>query len=169
MRKTSLVGARFPRPLWSVSLILKSTINEDAKRELINLIFHENSERKDKSHAYYLLGAIAFDENRIRTATKTWGYIVEEYPDSDEALMVKERINELSKGTLSVYTESIETADYSVAKLYLENANFWSKEKDDKWIIDSSWIPKVEFALKWEGFRLNNDIRFSLILFTKKI
>ena len=124
-------------------------LNDDAKRELINLIFHEDSESKDKPHAYCLLGAIAFDENRIRAATKTWGYIVEKYPNSDEALMVKERIAELSKVTLSVYTESVKTADYSLAKLYLENANFWSKEKDDRWMIDSSWIPKVEFALKW--------------------
>ena len=36
-------------------------LNDDAKRELINLIFHEDSERKDKSRAYYLLGAIAND------------------------------------------------------------------------------------------------------------
>lgn len=124
-------------------------LNDDAKRELINLIFDENVKAKDKPHAYYLLGAIAFDENRIQAATKTWGYIVEEYPNSDEALIVKERIDELSKVTLSVYTESIETADYSVAKLYLKNADFWSEDKDDRWMIDSSWIPKVEFALKW--------------------
>ena len=132
------------------AILLKAHgLNDDAKRELINFIFHENSERKDKSGAYYLLGAIAFNENKIQTAVKTWNYIIEEYPDSDEALIVKERIDEVSKVTLSVYTETVETADYSVAKLYLENANFWSKEKDDKWMIDSSWIPKVEFALKW--------------------
>ena len=66
-------------------------LNEDAKRELINLIFDEDSKDKDKSRAYYLLGEIAFDENRIQTATKTWGYIVEKYPDSDEALIIKDR------------------------------------------------------------------------------
>lgn len=124
-------------------------LNDDAKRELITLIFDENFKDKDKSRAYYLLGEIAFDENRIQTATKTWGYIVEKYPASDEALIVKERINELSKVTLSVYTESVETADYSLAKLYLKNADFWSEDKDDRWMIDSSWIPKVEFVLKW--------------------
>ncbi len=63
--------------------------------------------------------------------------------------MVKERIDELSRVTLSVYTESVETADYSLAKLYLKNADFWSEDKDERWMIDSSWIPKVEFALKW--------------------
>lgn len=124
-------------------------LNDDAKRELIDLIFDENVKGKDKPRAYYLLGEIAFDENKIRTATRTWGYIIEEYPDSDEALLVKERIDELSKVTLSVHTESVETADYSLAKLYLKNADFWSEDKDERWMIDSSWIPKVEFALKW--------------------
>ncbi len=132
------------------AILLKAHgLNDDAKRELINFIFYKDSERRDKPRAYYLLGSIALDENKIRAATKTWSYIIEKYPDSDEALIVKERIDELSKGTLSVYTESVETADYSVAKLYLKNADFWSKDKDDSWMIDSSWIPKVEFALKW--------------------
>ena len=132
------------------AILLKAHgLNDDAKRELINLIFGENFKGKDKSRAYYLLGEIAFDENRIQAATRTWGYIVEKYPDSDEALIVKERIDELSKVTLAVYTESFESTDYSVAKLYLKNAEFWSEDKDDRWMIDSSWIPKVEFALKW--------------------
>ncbi len=132
------------------AILLKAHgLNDDAKRELINLIFDENINGKHKPRAYYLLGEIAFDENRIQTATKTWGYIVEKYPDSDEALIVKERIDELSKVTLAVYTESIESADYSRAKLYLKNAEFWSEDKDDRWMIESSWIPKVEFALKW--------------------
>ena len=33
--------------------------------------------------------------------------------------------------------------------MYLKNADFWSEDKDDRWVIDSSWIPKVKFALKW--------------------
>ena len=102
-------------------------LNEDAKRELINLIFDADSKDKDKSRAYYLLEEIAFDENRIQTATKTWGYIVEKYPASDEALIVKERINELSKVTLSVYTESVETADYSLTKRNLRTRLYLSK------------------------------------------
>ena len=132
------------------AILLKAHgLNDDAKRELINLIFDENAKGKDKPRAYYLLGEIAFDENRIQSAMKTWGYIVEEYPNSDEALIVKERMDELSKVTLAVYTESIESADYSRAKLYLKNAEFWSEDKDNRWMIDPSWIPKVEFALKW--------------------
>jgi tetratricopeptide (TPR) repeat protein len=132
------------------AILLKAHgLNDDAKRELINLIFDENVKGKDKPRAYYLLGEIAFDENRIQTATKTWGYIVAEYPNSDEALIAKERIDELSKVTLAVYTESLESDDYSIAKLYLKNADFWSEDKDTRWQVDSSWIPKIEFALKW--------------------
>ena len=132
------------------AILLKAHgLNDDAKRELINLIFDENVKGKDKPRAYYLLGEIAFDENKIQTATKTWGYIVEKYPDSDEALIAKERMDELSKVTLSVYTENLESDDYSVAKLYLKNADFWSESKEDRWMIDSNRIPKVEFALKW--------------------
>ena len=132
------------------AILLKAHgLNDDAKRELIDLIFDENAKGKDKPRAYYLLGEIAFDENRIQSAIKTWGYIVEEYPNSDEALIVKERMDEVSKVTLAVYTESFESADYSRAKVYLKNAEFWSEDKDDRWMIDASWIPKVEFALKW--------------------
>ena len=132
------------------AILLKAHgLNDNAKRELIDLIFDENFKGTDKSRAYYLLGEIAFNENRIQAATKTWGYIVEKYPDSDEALMVKERMDELSKVTLTVHTESFEIDDYSVAKLYLKNADFWAEGKDDRWMIDSSWIPKIEFALKW--------------------
>ena len=132
------------------AILLKAHgLNDDAKRELINLIFDEKVKGKNKPRAYYLLGETAFNENRIQAATKTWGYIVEKYPDSDEALIIKERIDELSKVNLAVYTESLESADYSVAKLYLKNADFWSEGKNESWIIDSSWIPKMEFALKW--------------------
>lgn len=145
----AISGLRIDASIEKAILLKVHGLNDDAKRELINLIFDDDFEKKNKARAYYLLGEIAFDENKIQTATKTWGYIVAEYPNSDEALMVKERMDELSKVTLAVYTESVESDDYSVAKLYLKNADFWSKDKDDRWIIDPSWIPKVEFALKW--------------------
>lgn len=142
-------GLTIDASMEKATLLKAHGLNDDAKRELINLIFDKNTKGKDKPRAYYLLGEIAFDENRIQIAIETWAYIVAEYPDSDEASIVKERIDELSKMTLALYTESLENADYSVAKLYLKNADFWSKDKADRWIIDGSWIPKVEFALKW--------------------
>ena len=32
---------------------------------------------------------------------------------------------------------------------YLRHADFGSRDKSDRFLIDSSWIPKVETAIKW--------------------
>ncbi|MCD4712067.1 MAG: hypothetical protein K8R73_02180 [Clostridiales bacterium] len=60
--------------------------------------------------------------------------------------MVKDRINELSEIVGESAKESIKNA---VALSYLRHGDFWSKRKDDIFKIDSSWIPKVETAMKW--------------------
>lgn len=118
---------------------------QDARRELVNVIFGDTTDA-DKASAYYLLGNIAFEENRISLALDSWQDLIEKYPDSVQAIEVKDRVNELAE----IVGESIELSiDNAVALSYLRHGDFWSRGKDDRFIIDSSWISNVDAAVKW--------------------
>jgi len=120
-------------------------LKQESKTELIAVIF-SRAATKSKAHAYYLLGGIAFDENKISTALESWTTLSKKYPKSRHASLVKDRIKELSEIVGESAKESIENV---VALSYLRHGDFWSKGKDSTFTIDSSWIPKVESATKW--------------------
>ena len=117
----------------------------EAKLELIEII-HTRSADVDKASAYYQLGGIAFDENSISVALQSWTTLVDQYPSSPEAALVKEKINALSEVVGESAKQSVNNA---VASSYLRHADFWSKSKSNTFTIDSSWIPNVETAIKW--------------------
>jgi tetratricopeptide (TPR) repeat protein len=117
----------------------------EAKLELIEII-HTRSADVDKASAYYQLGGIAFDENSISVALQSWTTLVDQYPSSPEAALVKEKISALSEVVGESAKQSVNNA---VASSYLRHADFWSKSKSNMFTIDSSWIPKVEAAIKW--------------------
>ena len=121
-------------------------LTTDAKRELINLIFEKRSKSDDKAQAYYLLGNIAFSEDRIKVALNSWEHLVDKYPNSEEAGLVKDRIAELSEIVIGSAKENLDNA---IARSYLRHADFWSEDKSEIFKIDSSWIPNVEAAIKW--------------------
>jgi len=126
-------------------MLLNLDLKMDAKREYIDVIFSNNSE-SDKAKAYYQLGNIAFSEMNISGALDSWNSLVKKYPLSKEAGLVKNKIDDLRK----VVNESLDKEiDNAVAKSYLKNADFWSAGKDNKFIIDSSWITVTEAAVKW--------------------
>ena len=118
----------------------------EAKRELIDLIFERGSKKDDKAQAYYLLGNIAFGEDRIKAAFNSWKDLVDKYPNSEEAGLVRDRITELSEIVVGSAKESLDNA---VARSYLRHAEFWSKDKRDVFMIDSSWISNINAAVKW--------------------
>lgn len=120
-------------------------LTNEAKKELIEVIFSQAS-AEDKAHSYYLLGSIAFRSNEVSVALETWKKLSEKYPRSSFAIMVEDRINELSQ---IVGESTRETIDNAIAQSYLRNGDFWSEGKATKFNIDSSWIPNVEAALKW--------------------
>ena len=147
----SLCFISLPSLVLAASLEKAILLNEhgltiDAKRELIDLIFEKESKADDKAQAYYLLGNIAFGEDRIKAALNSWKYLVEKYPNSEEAELVRDRIAELSEIVIGSAKESVDNA---VARSYLRHADFWSEDKSDVFMIDSSWIPKVEAGVKW--------------------
>jgi tetratricopeptide (TPR) repeat protein len=89
---------------------------------------------------------MAFDENKISVALDSWRDLSEKYPDSEQAKIVKDRIQELAEIVGESAKESIENA---VALSYLRHGDFWSRGKTNIFMIDSSWIPNVESAIKW--------------------
>jgi tetratricopeptide (TPR) repeat protein len=116
----------------------------EAKKELIDIIFTKDD--KSKPEAYYILGTIAFGERNISSALDSWKKLVEKYPKSSQALLVKDRVKQLAEITGEVTKVTIENA---VAQSYLRHADFWSEHKKEIFLIDSSWIHVVEASIKW--------------------
>lgn len=126
-------------------MLLKYGLSQEAKIELINIVFGDYEETI-KAKAYYFLGNIAFDENKVSVALETWKELYTKYPESSEAIIVKDRIKDLTDIVGDISKETIANA---IAVSYLRNGDFWSKGKSDKFLIDSSWIPNIETAVKW--------------------
>lgn len=119
-------------------------LQKEAKAELIDVIFSKSD--NDKAQAYYLLGSIAFEENRVTVALNTWRNLIDKYPKSEQAIIVNGKINELTE---IVDESDQETIQNAVALSYLRHGDFWSKGKDNIFNIDASWIPHVETAIQW--------------------
>lgn len=127
-------------------LLNEHGLTTDAKRELIDIIFEKHGKANDKAQAYYLLGNIAFEEDRVKAALDSWKQLVDKYPNSEEAELVRDRIAELSE---SIMGNAKESSDNAIARSYLRHADFWSEGKSNTFTIDVSGIPKVEAAMKW--------------------
>ncbi len=117
----------------------------ESKAELINTIF-SNASITEKAQAYYLLGLIAYTENKISTALKSWRELVTKYPEAKEAKLIKDRIKELAEIIDGIEKEPIKNA---VAQLYLNHGDFWSKGTGYRFKIDTIFMPHVEAAVKW--------------------
>ena len=76
-------------------MLLQYGLAQEAKIELINIVFGDYVETA-KAKAYYLLGNIAFDENNVSVALDTWKELYTKFPNSNEAIVVKDRIIELT-------------------------------------------------------------------------
>jgi tetratricopeptide (TPR) repeat protein len=126
-------------------LLNQHGLDDLAKAELIDIVMGKASPQ-EKAKALYLLGSIAFSEKRIVIALSTWRELVATYPESPEAVDVRDRIAQLAEMAGEGAKES---ADNAVAESYLRNADFWSGGRDQIFGIDSSWIPHVEAAIKW--------------------
>lgn len=135
----------FAASVEKASMLNQHGLTQEAKSELIEVIFSESADA-DKAQAYYLLGSIAFDEDKVSVALDAWRELVEKYPSAAQAEIVKDRISELAEIVGESARESIDNA---IALSYLRHGDFWSDDKDSIFTIDTSWIPKVEAAIKW--------------------
>ena len=120
-------------------------LKDKAKAECVSIVT-SNSSNSEKATAYYLLGLIAFEENRTSTAFNTWRQLSDTFPNSKEALDVQGKIADLAQIVGEGGKENLENA---MASSYLRHADFWSKGKSTIFSIDSSWIPQLDAALKW--------------------
>lgn len=139
------VPVSFAASVEKASMLNQHGLIQEAKSELIDVVFSKSTD-SEKAQAYYLLGSIAFDENKVSVALDSWRDLVNKYPSSTQAKTVKDRISELSEIVGESAKESIENA---IALSYLRHGDFWSRGKDNNFTIDSSWIPNIETAIKW--------------------
>lgn len=96
---------------------------------------------------------IEFEEDHISIALETWQTLVKEYPDSSEAVIIKDKIKLLTQIAGKMEHESIDNA---LAESYLQNGRFWSRGKDSVFHIDSSWISSLSAAIKWYDKTIND-------------
>lgn len=121
-------------------------LNKEAQLVLIDIVVSTESSEAEKAASLYLLGNIAFEENRVAVALKMWRQLVDEFPDSEEAVSVRDRLVELAEVVGQTIREHL---DDVVAISYLSHADFWSRDKDSYFHIDSSWIHSLDAAIKW--------------------
>ena len=118
----------------------------DAKKELIEVIFSKEK-ATHKAEAYYMLGTLAFEQNDISAALETWTQLIGDFPNSDQAKLVKDRIKLLSE---SIGEASRNPLENIVAQSYLRNAEFWSEGKSKRFVITPpSGLLKMEVAISW--------------------
>ena len=148
-------------------MLAEHGLNSQAKIELIDIVFSKTSDA-NKALAYYELGKIAFENNQVAQAPKSWAELTQKYPNSDEAKLVKNKIEQLSE---IVGESAKENVDNAVASSYLKHAEFWSSDRDSQFTIDSSWIPKVEAANKWYDKTITEfpDTKAARIAYEEKI
>lgn len=120
-------------------------LNDKAKDVLIVLLHNPASTPVNKAKALYFLGQISFDEGRIKVALTDWQTLVKDYPQSPEAKEIGARLAQVNEVITKVSDASITSA---VARSYISNGDFWSRE-DRKFLIDASWLPEVELANEW--------------------
>ena len=128
-----------------IRMLEQHGLSDEAKSLLIETIF-SGAPTAARAEALYLLGAIAFSERRVGDAADTWRRLVDEHPDTEHAKLVAEDLDELSGSIGELASTAVDSAR---AALYLRHADFWSDGRDTRFLIDNSWIPEVEAAVKW--------------------
>lgn len=123
----------------------RHNLKDRAKEVFIDILYDTKSSDTDKADTLYWLGQISFEEGRYTVALDDWSKLIKEYTQSLQAKEIKERLIQLQE-----ITEKISDAEVSsvVARSYLNNGDFWS-DIDEKFTIDSSWLPKKEMAIQW--------------------
>lgn len=119
---------------------------EDAKRGFIDITLDRKAEEDEKAKSLSALGDIAFDENKISLALDTWKELIETYPDSQEAKLVSERLDQIGQ---LVESTTDNTLDNAIARSYIRHGDWWSRGKEETVSIDTSWIPNDDVAIAW--------------------
>jgi tetratricopeptide (TPR) repeat protein len=135
----------FGQNIEKANLLKDHGLKDEAKSECINIITSSRPDT-DKASAYYILGMIAFEEQRLHVALETWSNLVKRFPKSKEATLVTARLKDLAQVVSETGREALNNA---TAENYLSHGEFWTRGKSEVFNIDTSWIPNIESGVKW--------------------
>ncbi len=119
--------------------------NEIAKEKFLSIYHNSESSADEKAKALYIVGQIIFEEGNFSLALEDWELLITKFPDSEYAKQIATIYSQVSD---IVTFDSDRNTITLVARAYLQNGDFWSNA-DREFIIDSSWMPNVEIAIKW--------------------
>lgn len=141
----ALPSTSYAESFLKAEMLFEHGLVTEAQKELIDVVFSSGN-AADKPKALNLLATISIDKNNLRAALDSWNRLIRDYPKSPEAKTARDKLPLLASMLGQVADETINDA---TARVYLRSANFWSKERDRIFTIDSSWIPSVEAAVYW--------------------
>jgi len=140
------VTASESQSLAKATMLREHKLTESAKQELINVVWASAVPGATKAKALDLLATMAFEEANYQAAATTWKMLIEQHPSAPEAAAAKERLKLLGQALISVSDGALDDAK---AESYIRHGDFWSKEREQKFMIDSSWLPKLDMAVYW--------------------
>jgi len=73
--------------------LYQNNLLDDAKRELIEIIYADESRDAEKSLAFYMLGLINEKQGKSELAASNWRDLLEKYPQAAEAPLARENLN----------------------------------------------------------------------------
>ncbi len=123
----------------------RHNFNEIAKEKFLSIYHNPDSSADEKAKALYIVGQIIFEEGDYSLALEDWELLITKFPDSEYAKQIAIIYSQISD---IITFDSDRNSITLVARAYLQNGDFWSNA-DREFIIDSSWMPNVEIALKW--------------------
>lgn len=135
----------FGQTLTKAELLDEQGLASDAQRELINVIAG-TGDPGTKAKALNMLATIDINQNNITAALDAWKRLIRNYPTSPEAKIAQQKLPLLANIVGKVADETVNEAG---ARLQLRNGDFWAKDREKVFRIDSSWIDNLDAALHW--------------------
>ena len=119
-------------------------LSDQATEAFISL-YHQTNDDGEKAKCLLNMGKISLKNGNTVVALKDWNRLVKNFPNSAEAVEVKDQLNGLLESSQSDISSNINSA---IALNYINNANFFSEDKG-KFTIDTSYLPSEDFAAYW--------------------
>ena len=122
-----------------------------ARLELISLIYGPASrltlDSEDRAAALHLLGEISLEDDELSGTLSAWGLLVKEYPDSQLAESVRDKIADVEadfhRQLSDLKSEAQATLHFAIAEAWLKAAGAETPS------VDTSFISDEEAAIDW--------------------
>ena len=127
-------------------MLARNGLTMEAKREYIEM-FHESQSDEVRQSCLYELGRLSLKENDFEAAIFNWRLLLQKFPSSDKAGLVRDHVDLLASRLEKVSHANIEN---KTAVLYLDNGDFHSDDiSSTAWVYDTSYLDPVEISLHW--------------------